>query len=437
MNYGEAREYVTQAGQKGIVLGLENMKKLMKELGNVQDELKVLHIAGTNGKGSTLAYISEILKQAGYKVGKYTSPAVFDYLELFTINDEPISEESYAETISIIAQAVNRLKESGEDSPTAFEIETALAYLYFYREKCDIVLIETGMGGDLDATNVVNNTLISIFTTISLDHMQALGDTIREISMHKAGIIKKNSVVVSAVQEESGEDEIKKAAHKNGALYIQAGIPKNIQYRQEKTIFDYESADNTELKELETSMLGTYQPYNICVAVETVLCLKKKGFHITDETIRNGIKKALWHGRFEKSGGHPLVIFDGGHNPDAALHIRKSIEIYFTNRKIIYIIGVLADKNYDGVLKRTADLADEIITVTPDNKRALNGEVLKETAKKYNENVSFASTIQLAIDKAIKAAGAEGVVIIFGSLSYLSGIREYYTKHYTEKITER
>lgn len=433
MNYEEARAYVRQAETKGSILGLENIKRLMEELGNVQDKLNVLHIAGTNGKGSTLAYISEILKQAGYKVGKYTSPAVFDYLELFMINNEKIEEKCYAENMSIIEQAVTRIVAAGYEPPTGFEIETALAYLYFYREKCDIVLIETGMGGDMDATNVVNNTLLSIITPISPDHMQFLGDTIREISIHKAGIIKKNSAVISSIQEKDAEDEIKKAAKKKGAMYIQAGMPKNIVYEENKTIFEYVSADNTRFERLETSMLGTFQPCNVCVAVEAVLYLKKKGFIISNDIIRAGIYSALWHGRFEKLGESPRIYLDGGHNPGAAVHIKKSIEIYFTNRKIIYIIGVLADKNYDSVLKQTAEPADEIITVTPNNKRALSGEVLRDTAKKYNQNVSSVPSIEMAVDKAIQHAGETGVIMIFGSLSFLKEVREYYTESIDRK----
>lgn len=428
MNYEEARAYAGQAEKKGSILGLETIKRLMEELGNVQDKLNVLHIAGTNGKGSTLAYISEILKQAGYKVGKYTSPAVFDYLELFTINDEKIGKDSYAKTMSVIEQAVNRMEAAGHETPTAFEIETALAYLYFYREKCDIVLMETGMGGDMDATNVTTRTLLSIIAPISLDHMQFLGDTIREISIHKSGIIKKHSAVVSAIQEREAEDEIKKAAQRNEALYIQAGRPERTVYHAGGTEFDYESSNHIRFEGLKTSMLGTYQPENACVAVEAALYLRNKGFNISDENVRTGILKAVWHGRFEKLGENPLFYLDGGHNPGAALHIRKSIEIYFTNRKIIYIIGVLADKNYDSVLKQTAEPADEIITVTPHNKRALDGGLLRDAAKAYHDNVSFIPSMEEAVDKAVQHAGTDGVVMVFGSLSFLNEVREYYYK---------
>lgn len=428
MNYEEARAYSRQAEKKGSILGLETIKRLMAELGNVQDKLNVLHIAGTNGKGSTLAYLSEILKQAGYKVGKYTSPAVFDSLEPFMINDEKIGTDSYGEIMSVIKQAVIRMEKAGYEPPTAFEIETALAYLYFYREKCDIVLMETGMGGDMDATNVTSCALLSIITPISLDHMQFLGDTIREISIHKSGIIKKRSAVVSAIQEREAEAEIKRAAQRNNALYIQAGRPERMVYHAGGTDFNYESSNHVKFKGLRIAMLGTYQPENACVAVEAALYLRNKGFNISDENIRTGLLKAKWHGRFEKLGANPLFYLDGGHNPGAAPHIRKSIEIYFTNKKIIYIIGVLADKNYDSVLRQTAEQADEIITVTPHNKRALDGRILRDAAMAYHDNVSFMPSIKEAVDKAVQHAGTDGVVMVFGSLSFLKEVREYYYK---------
>lgn len=428
MNYKEAREYMGNAEKRGSILGLATMRNLMKKLGNVQDELKILHIAGTNGKGSTLAFLSEILKQAGYQVGKYTSPAVFDYREIFTINGNFISEEEYAKCVTKIAQAVAKMEASGEPLPTVFEMETALAYLYFYKQNCDIVLMETGMGGDEDATNVCNHTLLSILTPISLDHMAFLGDTISEIATHKAGIIKQNSAVVSAIQESDAKEVIEKTAKGQNAFYIQTGKPENIIYEAAKTMFDYRSSNGVWFEDLNITMLGAFQPENACVAVEAALYLNQNGFPVTNEQIRTGLKLARWHGRFEKLGESPAIYFDGGHNPGAAEYIRKSIEIYFTNRKIVYIIGVLADKDYESVLKQTAEYASEIITVTPHNKRALDGEKLKETALQYHENVLFVPDIGQAVKQALHHAGGDGVILIFGSLSYLNEVKEAYYK---------
>lgn len=428
MTYQEAREFVNQAAKKGSILGLETMKRLMEKLKNPQDQQNVIHIAGTNGKGSTLAYLTSILKKAGYRVGRYNSPAVFDYLEIFTINDVNISEADYAKYMEEIAKACDVLVEEGFDMPTAFEIETALAYLYFYGEKCDVTLIETGMGGDEDATNIVKNTIISIISSISMDHMRFLGNTVLEIASHKAGIIKDNSVVVCAVQSEDHskeiEDVIQGMAMKKHADFIKVNEPENLVFHNEETLFDYCLASDEKRYHLSTGLLGVFQPYNASAAIETAICLRKKGFHIKDEDIVLGILETKWHGRFEKIRNSPLIYFDGGHNPDAAKLLAKSMEIYFTNKKIIYIIGVLADKDYDKILALTAGFADTIITITPNNIRALDGEALMREAKKYHHHARNVESIDEAIKKAVGMSGKDGVVFIFGSLSYLKEARE-------------
>lgn len=474
MNYSKAREYVENAAKKGSILGLLNMERLMYELGDVQNKIKILHIAGTNGKGSTLAYISEILKQAGYKVGKYTSPAVFDYREIFSINGESISEKMYGECMEQIAKAIDEMTKKGFESPTAFEIETALAFLYFYKEECDIALIEVGMGGDMDATNVVTNTLLSVITPISLDHMQFLGESIEEIAGHKSGIIKNSSAVVIANQTEEAIKVITKKAKEMSAEVIVCGKPENIRYMSDKTEFDYEISDKMKrdyelsdrletrdfefiMLDVTTNMLGDFQPENAVTAIEAVNYLIKKGFIVKKEDIYAGIRQAKWNGRFEKICDNPPVYFDGGHNPAAAMHIKKSLEIYFTNKKIVYIIGVLADKDYDSVLKITGGLADKIITITPDNPRALSKENLRDTAKKYNNDVVCADTVSQAIDMAYEYLNTidnfvnkesecenvqkesdinkikineikDGVIVVFGSLSYLGEIRKTVSK---------
>lgn len=424
MNYKEAREYIDKAALKGSVMGLDNIVNLMSKLGNVQDRLNVVHIAGTNGKGSVSAYINQILLEAGYKVGRYTSPAVFDYLEIFSIDNIPISKNEYAHMITEVRQAADIMKSEGMAEPTAFEIETAAAYKYFYDNKCDVVIIETGMGGTDDATNVVSNPLVSVITSISMDHMEYLGDNIEKITGKKAGIIKKNGSVVTAPQQHSVLNVIMNKADNENAHVVTAKHMESTVFTTDKTICSYKSNSKT-VYSLETHMLGTFQTVNMAVAVETAEKLKEKGLYIYKENIENGIKNAIWHGRFEKIAGQPEIYFDGGHNPGAADNIRNTLEIYFTNRKIIYIIGVLKDKDYDRVLSVTADLAYHIITITPpDNKRALDGKELLKTVYKYNKNAEYADNIENAVSKAKELAGSEGVVIIFGSLSYLGKIKD-------------
>lgn len=423
MNYEESRKYIQDASSRGSVLGLDNIVNLMNKLGNVQDRLKVVHIAGTNGKGSTSAYITQILIEAGYTVGRYTSPAVFDYMEMFTINNINISEDEYAVNMTMIKKAIDEMEAEHMTLPTPFEIETALAYLYFYRNKCDIAIIETGMGGRLDATNIVKSPLVSVLTSISKDHSRFLGETLEEITFNKAGIIKKNCPVVSAIQCDEAAKVIKEEAIKNNSKLIVCNELQNVRFNNDKTYGRYVGISNE--FNVETSMLGTFQIHNIPTAIETILVLKSEGFLILKENIENGIKNASISGRCERINDTPAIYIDGGHNPGAALNLKNTLEMYFTNRKLVYIIGVLADKDYDTVLSVTGGLANHIITVTPpDNARSLDGRELLKTALKYNTSAEYADDLEKAVNRGIEYAGDDGVLFVFGSLSYLGRIKE-------------
>lgn len=424
MTYSEARNYIEKIGKKGSIPGLENISNLMHILSDVQEKLKVIHIAGTNGKGSTSAYISAVLQEGGYKVGRFSSPAVFEYLEIFTINEVPITEREYADNMEIIREAVDTLTASGQNEPTAFEIETALAFLYFYRNNCDFVILETGMGGTYDSTNVITAPLCSVITSVSMDHMNFLGNTLSEIAGNKAGIIKQGRPVITAGQPEEVLAVIRRQAEQKQAKLIQTEPPARVSYHLDGTDMDYISSSAISLTNLRTQMLGTFQTENMAVAIETILYLKEAGLLIYEEDIRKGIYHAGWPGRFEQIYRHPAVYFDGGHNPGAAERIKETIEIYFTNSKIIYIMGVLADKDYETILSVTAPLADEIITITPEHVRGLDGRILAKAAEKYNNNVSFAEHLEQAFAQAVSSAGADGVILVFGSLSYLAKAKE-------------
>lgn len=423
MNYEESRKYIQDASSRGSVLGLDNIVNLMNKLGNVQDSLKVVHIAGTNGKGSTSAYITQILIEAGYTVGRYTSPAVFDYMEMFTINNINISEDEYAVNMTIIKKAIDEMEAEHMTLPTPFEIETALAYLYFYRNKCDIAIIETGMGGRLDATNIVKSPLVSVLTSISKDHSRFLGETLEEIAFNKAGIIKNNCPVVSAIQCDEVTKVIKEESIKNNSKLIVCDVLQNVRFNNDKTYGRYVGISNE--FNVETSMLGTFQIHNIPTAIETILVLKSEGFLILKENIENGIKNASISGRCERINDTPAIYIDGGHNPGAALNLKNTLEMYFTNRKLVYIIGVLADKDYDTVLSVTGGFANHIITVTPpDNARSLDGRELLKTVLKYNTSAEYADDLEKAVNRGIECAGDDGVLFVFGSLSYLGRIKE-------------
>lgn len=404
MNFDDAKMYIDGLSKFGSVLGLECIKALLDVLGNPQEELKVIHVAGTNGKGSTIAFMASILKEAGYKVGKYTSPVVFEYLEKYQIDNENISEEKFARLATNMKEKLELLNESKGLQPTIFEVETAMAFEYFKDEGCDIVLLETGMGGDMDATNVCSKVLASVLVSISLDHTGFLGDTIEEIAYHKAGIIKDSCPVVVMKQRDDVLDVIKECAKSHKApLYI---------------------ADETDLN---IGLSGRWQSYNAGVAIKTMEVIAQSGYNITREHIEAGLLKAKWPGRFEKVSDNPLIIIDGAHNPDAATRLRETLDKEYMNTEFVYVMGVLGDKDYTEVIKTMADRGKYIVTVTPPNPRALEASELKEAIAKVNENVQSAASIEeaynIAIDR-LKGLSEPKGMLAFGSLSYLGDFRE-------------
>lgn len=417
MDYTEARVYLENVTKYGSVLGLENMKELLNRLSNPQDELKFIHIAGTNGKGSVLAYVSTVLTEAGYCVGRYISPTLFSYRERIQVNGEYIEKDSLARWVSKIRDAIETMVQEGKTHPTVFEIETALSFLYFKEKKCDFVVLETGMGGLLDATNVVKTTVAEIMVSISLDHLGVLGNNLREIAQNKAGIIKPETVVITAEQEKEAMEVLASVCQeKKCNLYIaEKKDIRNIHYGYDGQTFDYK-----QYQKLEISLAGSYQILNAALAVEALERIKMLGYKISEEQLRRGLKKATWKGRFTILQKNPVFVIDGAHNRDAAKVLRQSIDLYFADKKIFYIMGMFKDKEYEEVLRQTADRAEYIFTIeTPNNVRALPAEELAQAAKKYNSNVEAADTIEEAVEKALAIADKEDVIIAFGSLSFL------------------
>ena len=330
MNYKEAREYIKKASQYGIVPGLDNISNLCDKLGNPQNELDVIHIAGTNGKGSVGAFAEQILIESGKKVGRYVSPSVFDYLEQFRINAENMSEDRYAYYISRISEVADKMT----PHPTPFEMETAAAFLYFKEEQCDVVLIEVGMGGREDATNIIPKSLVSVITSISMDHMKFLGNTLEEIAYQKSGIIKNNGLVVTAKQENCVMNVIENECCEKNARLIKA--------------------DN--VTEYEISLDGEYQRENAAVAEE--VCRHIDG--VSENDIKNGLINTVWHGRFEKICDKPEFIIDGAHNTDGAKRLKESIGKYYGNRKIVYNQNVEV-VSLDTALKLCLNMTDCVV----------------------------------------------------------------------------
>lgn len=420
MTRKEVETFIEEASQRGSVLGLEPITKLLDRMDNPQDSLKYIHIAGTNGKGSILTFVSTILKEAGYKVGRYLSPVITEYREKIQVNEKMITWTDLCEGMELIKTILDDMEAQGEALPTIFEIETALCFWYFKKKQCDIVVLECGMGGETDATNVIKNTLVCAFAHIAYDHTKILGDTLTKIATVKSGIIKKDATVVTGYQEEEVLQVISDRAKSQNVTMRVAKDATNVKYGLKKQSLDYK-----DYKKLELGLLGTWQINNACIAIEVVEALIDKGYRIDEKAIRNGLLKAKWIGRFSIINNKPLIIMDGAHNPDAAIRLRESIDTYLKGKCIIYIVGVLADKEYDKVMATVIPGAQQVITITPpNNPRALDALSLAKEVSKHCSNVTAAGSVEEAVEMASLLAGDECVIIAFGSLSYLGRMYE-------------
>lgn len=423
MNYRECREYLEDMQRLGRVLGLDGMRELLRRLGNPQDELYFVHAAGTNGKGSVLAYMSRTLQEAGYRVGRYTSPAIFEYREIMEVDGRMISQEEFAQVFTMTAEAADAMEREGLPHPTPFEMETAAAFLFFRQKDCRIVALETGMGGETDATNLVVHTKVAVLTSISMDHMDVLGDTLEEIARCKAGIIKPGCRVVTTVQEPEAARVIEEVCKKLGAPCTEADYRKAEVFRQDLggQSFSYEGCRYT------THLSGRCQVENAVVAVKALEALAEEGFPVTREQIQKGLESTVWPGRFTLIRENPAVILDGAHNPRAARQLAESIQGCFAGKKIIYVMGMFRDKDYREVASITAPLAEEILTVeTPGNPRALPAKELAEAVREFHPQVRAVSSLKEAAELSLEKAGVEGVVAVFGSLAFLGEICGYY-----------
>ena len=417
MNYEEARVYLDNVAKYGSVLGLDAMRELLRRLGNPEKGLKIVHIAGTNGKGSVLAFLSTVLTESGYRVGRYISPTLFSYRERIQVDGEYIEKEPLARLVTRIREASEAMDRDGLRTPTAFEIETALGLLYFAEKKCDVVVLETGMGGRDDATNAIAEVMMEIFASISLDHLGVLGNNLTEIAECKADIIRKNSLVISAFQKEEAAEVLKRtAAERNAKLVtVNPGQISDVKYGYEEQSFSYGAEKN-----IRIHLAGAYQIENAALAAEAVQGLRSLGFRISDEAFRRGMEKTVWRGRFTCIHKEPLVIMDGAHNEDAAKKLAASIETYFPGRKISYIMGVFKDKEYEKVIRITAPYAAKVTAVeTPGNPRALPKEELKKVWETFGVSVTTADTIAEAVKENITSAEKEEIIVVFGSLSFL------------------
>lgn len=414
-SYQEARKYVAGCSNGKIELGLENVRNLMEKLGNPQDGLSIIHVAGTNGKGSVIAYLTSIFEGAGLKVGRFTSPAVFSYEESYYANKACITEDEYVEITSEVAQKYDDLVNEGRYSPTTFEVEFAIACTFFKKKRCDIVLIETGMGGSLDATNIIQRPVCTVITSISMDHMAYLGDNIRDIAKAKAGIIKFGLPCFSTEQTDEVKEVLDSVAH------------------ERLTAVTYVSKNGEAVEKIETGLKGAFQIENALLAKKVAMFIfnsilgsglgNMEDYFIS--IIDNGIKNAVHPGRFEQISDNPVIILDGAHNEDAAGKLAQSIDMYFKDRPVIMIMGIFKDKDYKSIASILGSKAARVNTITPYGERGLDSEVLKNEVSKYCNDTKSYDDYKKAVVEAIDYSKTldNPVILVCGTLSVLGEIK--------------
>lgn len=429
MNYQECIHYLEQEVGFGSVPGLERIQLLCDKLGNPEKKLSVIHVAGTNGKGSAVAMLSSVLKEAGYHVGTYTSPHLESYNERYQINGEEISDAAFAKEISLIRRLCEELEREGKPVPTLFEITTGAAFHYFYEEQVDVLILEVGLGGRFDATNVLPAPLLSLIMSISIDHTDFLGDTIEKIAMEKAGIIKKNCPVVLYSQEEIVYNIIKDAADRMDAPFYCLNDAEIIVASQtlEGTVFSVKNK-NISLHNLELSLLGSYQIENCLAVLEACIVLQKCGLHISEKALREGLKNARWAGRMELCGKAPLVILDGAHNADGIRQLAKSLSLYFREKKVTLILGVLGDKEYQKMAEEILPFAETVILTEPHSERKLDVFSFARSISDFNGTVYTEKEIEAAYEKAYSLTAADGIILCCGSLYMIGAMRTYITQ---------
>lgn len=429
MRYEEAMKYITEVGNFGSNYGLERTHKLLEYLGNPEKELKFIHIAGTNGKGSTTSMITEILMGSGYKIGMYTSPFIEEFEERIQINRNNIPKETLAALMDEVKLSVDKVIEDGYNHPTEFEIITVLMLLYFKRENIDFGVIEVGLGGTLDSTNVIT-PILQVITSISFDHTNLLGNTLEEIAREKAGIIKKGIPTVIYPQQEEALNVIKnKCFEMDSELYI--ANSDNLKF--ESVVNDdkpYQLLKYNDEIDILLPLLGEHQIINLSVAMKTIEVLNNR--NITDISIDNitkSIKSVIWKGRLEVLSNNPYVVIDGAHNIQGIQTLSKNIKKYFEYDNLYLILGILADKDVEEMIKVITPMAKKVYAVTPNSIRAELAEDLKKEIIKYNENCQAYDDYKEAYLTALNDADENDLILASGSLYMVGDMRKIINKN--------
>lgn len=403
MNYNQSLNYIHSIPKFRRPLGNENLRNLLTLLGNPQGKLKFIHIAGTNGKGSTAAYVAEILHRSGYKTGLFTSPFLETFNDRIKVNDKYISDDD----ISVYTDRVKTIMEENNALVSEFAFVTAVSFLYFHEKQCDFVVLEVGMGGKLDATNVIDDSIVSVICKIGLDHTQYLGNNIEEIALEKCGIIRENGTVVSYPNEDVA-DIIKQSAEEKHARVIFADTPTILENG-----FSYKG------NEYSLSLKGLYQPQNACVALEIVSAMREMGISIPENCVKDGLANTKWAARFEFISDN--IIIDGGHNIDGIRALKKSL--LSLNRKIVLVIAMMEDKDYDTCIRELAPIAESVIATQIDMPRCLDANKISNIIESINIPVSVNTNPVNALNDALKQCG-DGIVCVCGSLFLAGEIRK-------------
>ena len=484
----DAIEYINTPRWLTSRLGLERIRELLDRLGRPQDRLKFVHVAGTNGKGSTCAFTASILAEAGFKTGLFTSPYVETFHERIRVNGRNISDDDLTAATLRVRECAEAMEAEGGEHPTEFELMTAVALVHFAHVGCDIVVLEVGLGGRLDSTNVIAAPEVAAIVSIALDHTNLLGNTLAEIAHEKAGIVKEGSTVVSWPQEPSAMEVVEDAARRAGdklvvpdfSLLSVGKVTRGAALLTRGTALEHEGhtpcsdsprfaaelraehavpaqklqasssidAHRTPMSQVEsaipmrrfsyrgreyaTRLLGSYQPSNAAMAIEIAGALRERGWEIPDEAIARGIAETRWPARFEvldQPAGMPTVVIDGGHNPQGAGVLADSLRDVFPDKRPVFLVGILADKDYRSMLRAVAPLASAFVCVTPPNPRALDAADLAEAIRETCDELGVSATVEVAgdFDDAVSAArrtaGSEGLICAFGSLYSIADVK--------------
>lgn len=419
MTYNEALAYIHSVNWTFCKPGLDRIGELCEKLGHPEKKLKFVHVAGTNGKGSFCSMLESVLRAAGYKTGLYTSPYIKEFNERMRVMGENIPDDVLAE----LTEKIRPIADSMKDKPTEFELITAIAFRYFYESGCEVVVLEAGMGGRLDSTNIIRNPLLSVITGIALDHTDYLGDTVEKIAAEKAGIIKDSAPVLYGGEDNCAREVIRRTANERGSSFFDVDYNNvlNLSSTLDGSTFDYKS--HTDVK---INLLGLYQPKNASLVLEAIDILRNEGLQISEDAVKQGLRDARWLARFEILSKEPLIIFDGAHNPQGITSAVASIKHYFKDEKIYVLTGVLRDKDYNFIARELSKIARRAFTLTPQSPRALSAESYAEVLSSVGVPAMPYASIEDAF-KAAKEAAKEAKIplICLGSLYTYSDLIKY------------